>query len=269
MESPLFLSITERSEMMACPQIKKDYLTLNEVATECDVQLDDLRYFGEEGKLTICLRHIPVKVAVEDILGKEPYNNDPKTQREILQMLEEPQALHPTDIYRIFANHDGKTEIKRLKTRPVMNIVKVIDPPLEIGFDDLVIMQTEKERFAHTFLKQTTNYHKPLVIVSPDFRNFILYDQEYIFGEKQARIIKFLYNKYVSGDPWVHSKKLLDISDAHSWRLQHLFNRHKGWRNVIKSAGNGYYMFNLPSDQMPPCKAPEYVGLSLFDYTNK
>jgi hypothetical protein len=89
---------------------------------ECEVQLDDLRYFGEEGKLTICLRHIPVKVAIEDILGKEPYTNDPKTQREILQMRDEPQALHPTDIYRIFANKTGKPEIKRLKMCPVMNI---------------------------------------------------------------------------------------------------------------------------------------------------
>lgn len=254
---------------MASHQIEKDYLTLEEVAAECEVQLEDLRYFGEEGKLTICLRHIPVKVAIEDILGKEPYNNDPKTQREILQCLEEPQALHPTDIYRIFANRPSKTTIKRLKTRPVMNLVKVIDPPLEIGFDDLVIMRTEKERFAYTYLKKTASFQNPLIIISPDFRNFTFYNQEYIFGEKQARIIKFLYNRFREGDPWVHSKKLMDIADVHSVRLQHLFNHSKGWRNVIKSAKNGYYMFNLPSDKLPPSKAPKYEGPDLFDFVGK
>ena len=250
-------------------EIEKDYLTLEEVAAECEVPLEDLRYFGEEGRLTICLRRIPVKVAIENLLSQKPYADNPKKQKEILQMLEEPQAVHPTDIYRIFANREGKTEITRLKTLPVMNLVNVIAPPILVGFDDLVIMRSEKERFAYTYIKKPMDAAKPLVIVSPDFRNFILYNQEYFFGEKQARVIKFLYDKYVAGDPWVHSKTLLDIADAHSWRLQHLFNHNRGWRNVIKSGRNGYYMFNLPSDKIAPNKAPEYVGPDLFDFAGK
>lgn len=251
------------------PELKKDYLTLEEVAAECEVPLEDLRYFGEEGLLTICLRRIPLMGVVENILAQKPYTDDPKSQKAIQQLLDAPQALHPTDIYRVFANRNGKTDITRLKTMPVMNLVKVIDPPLAIGFDDLVIMRTEKERFAHTYLHKTENFQNPLVIVSPDFRNFILYNFEYFFGEKQARIIKFLYDKYLAGDPWVHSKKLLDIADAHSWRLQHLFNHSKNWRNVIKSGRNGYYMFNLPSDKVAPTKTPEYVGPDLFDFIGK
>lgn len=250
-------------------EIRKDYLTLEEVAAECEIPLEDLRYFGEEGLLTICLRRIPMRVVVEDILAQKPYTENPKAQKEILQLLDEPQALHPTDIYRIFANRAGKTDITRLRTMPVMNLVNVVRPTLAVGFDDLVITREETERFAYTYLKKSANFRNPLVIVSPDFRNFILYDYEYFFGEKQARVIKFLYDKYISGDPWVHSKKLLDIADAHSWRLQHLFNHNKNWRNVIKSGRNGYYMFNLPSDKAAPAKTPEYVGPDLFDFIGK
>lgn len=189
--------------------LAKEYLTLEEMASEYDIPLEHLRYFGEEGNLTICLRKIPVKVAIENILAQKPYAENPKKQKEILQMLDEPQALHSTDIYRIFANRDGKTEITRLKTLPVMNLVNVSAPPLLIGFDDLVITRTEKERFAYTYIQKSDNTENPLVIVSPDFRNFILYNKEYFFGEKQARIIKYLYDKYTEGIPWVHSKNCL------------------------------------------------------------
>lgn len=255
---------------MVFHHIQKDYLTLEEVAAACDVGLEDLRYFGEEGKLEICTRHIPVKVAIENILDKEPYTNDPKLGREILQCLEEPQELHPTDIYQVFANRPGKTVIRRLKTRPVMSLVKVIDPPIEIGFDDLVIKREEKERFAFTYLKKSASFQNPLVIISPDFRNFMLYNHEYFFGEKQSKVIKYLHQKYIEGDPWVHSKKLLDIADAHSWRLHNLFSHSKEWRNVIKSSKNGYYMINLPSDKKSPAKRSESDGQpDLFDFMHK
>ena len=150
-----------------------------------------------------------------------------------------------------------------------MNIVKVIDPPLCIVFEDLIVMRTGKERFAYTFLRKSVHYQSPLKITSPDFRSFILYDREHIFGEKQARIIKFLYDKYVEGDPWVHAKKLIDIADVHSARLQHLFNRNRNWRNIIKSGRNGWYMFNLPTDKIPPSKIVEYAGPDLFDFGHK
>jgi hypothetical protein len=133
-------------------EIRKDYFTLPEMAEDCDVPLEDLRYFGEEGNLTICLCWILVKVAIENLLEQQPYTKDPKKKCEILQMLSEPQALHQTDIYRIFSNRDGKTEIVRLKTLPVMNLVKVIAPPILAGFDDLIVMREEKERFTAVYL---------------------------------------------------------------------------------------------------------------------
>ncbi len=248
--------------------IQKDYLTIEEVAAECGVPLEHLRYFGEEGNLTICLRKIPVQVAIESILAHKPYTENPKEKRKILQMLDAPLPLHPTDIWRLFANRESKIEITRLKTLPVMNLINVIKPSILVGFDDLIIMREEKERFAHIYLnKDITDTQTPLVIISPDFRNFVLYGREYVFGEKQARVIRFLYQKYVAGDPWVHSKKLLDVADAHSWRLHNLFNHKPEWRNVVKSGRNGWYMINLPTEKLPPARLISTdKSLGLFDF---
>jgi hypothetical protein len=51
-------------------KIKKDYVSVREVAERPDWSLEHIRYFGEEGLLTICLRRIPVKIAIENILAK-------------------------------------------------------------------------------------------------------------------------------------------------------------------------------------------------------
>lgn len=95
--------------------ISKDYMTVSEVANLWDVPIEDIRYLGEEGELTICIRRIPIKVAIESILGKAPYIKDySRKSKEIMKMLDEPQPLHPTDIYLLFANKNTKIKINRL-----------------------------------------------------------------------------------------------------------------------------------------------------------
>ncbi len=250
--------------MPAGTEIKKDYLTLTEVSRDCNVPMEDLRYLGEEGRLAICLRRIPIKLALESILKNNTGTTTTKDRQRILEMLKSPPPLHPTDIYKIFSIHPNKIDITLLKTIPnIKNTQKKMTPL--VGFDDLIIMREEKERFAYNFLNQKNTMMNPLVIISPDFKNFILYNHEYFFGEKQARIIKFLYEKYMNGDPWVHSKTLLDVADSHSWRLHNLFSHNKDWRNVIRGGKNGYYMFNLPTNALPPAIQNENAGLDLFD----
>lgn len=58
--------------------IRKEYLTLEETAADCNITMEDLRYFGEEGLLSICLRRIPVRVAVESIIYKSEQLQSPK-----------------------------------------------------------------------------------------------------------------------------------------------------------------------------------------------
>jgi hypothetical protein len=243
--------------------IRKDYLTLAETAEDCDIPMEHLRYFGEEGLLSICLRRIPVRVALEGIIYKSECLQSPRQREILLHALDAPQPLNPADIYRIFANCGEKTEITSIKTPLIMNLVKAITPGIMAGIDDLVIMREEEKHFASAYLNKPEECD-PLIIVSPDFKNFILYGHEYFFGEKQARIIKYLHEQYALGNPWVHSKKLMDIADSHSDKLHNLFNHNSDWRRVIRGGRNGYYMLNLPITKNPPMRNMEENQLSLF-----
>lgn len=133
--------------------INKEYLTVKEVAEHWGVRLEDIRYLGEEGKLTICIRRIPVEVAIEDMLGKKPFVEKPIKQKEIFKMLEAPQPLHPTDIYLLFSNPDKKIRITRFKTAPIMKIINVLSADIRAGFDDMIITSAEVKRFE--FMKRT------------------------------------------------------------------------------------------------------------------
>ncbi len=230
--------------------IQKDYMSVNEVAKSWNVPIEDIRYLGEEGELTICIRRIPVRVAVESILEKYPYvKNLPNKAKEIIKLLDYPQPLHPTDIYLIFSNPNKKIKITRFKTMPVMNIIKIQSPEIEVGFDDMIITASELKRFEFehgNFVAMRDKDKEPLVLLSGDFSYIRLYGEEYRFGGKQAVIIQHLYDKYSAGDPWVHGKTLLRQANSESMRLANLFNHHPNWRKAILSNGRGQYRMNLP-----------------------
>lgn len=245
--------------------INKEYLTVKEVAEHWGVRLEDIRYLGEEGKLTICIRRIPIEVAIEDMLGKKPFVEKPIKQKEIFKMLEAPQPLHPTDIYLLFSNPDKKIRITRFKTAPIMKIINVLSADIRAGFDDMIITSAEVKRFE--FMKRTyvpTNIKNPLILLSDDFTNFELYGEEFKFGEKQAKALKYLYDRYYAGSPWIHGKILLRVAGSESLRVSNLFNRHPTWRRAVISNGRGFYRINLPFSESAPLRHDENQ-LSLFD----
>ncbi|MFI3241201.1 MAG: hypothetical protein R3Y43_01380 [Alphaproteobacteria bacterium] len=249
--------------------ITKEYMTITEVANLWDVPLEDIRYLGEEGELTICIRRIPMRVAIESILEKSPYLKSlPKKSKEIMKLLDEPQPLHPTDIYLLFANKDRKIKINRLKTLPLMNIVHIKTPDIEVGFEDMIITASERKRFeferTNKILKESIC--EPLTLKSSDFTCIELYGETFSFGEKQAIIIKYLYDRYYSGDPWVHGKTLLAKANSESYKLANLFNKHHSWRKAIISNGRGYYRINLPFAEPAPTRRSNIDDTpSLFD----
>lgn len=249
--------------------ITKDYMTVNEVANFWDVPIEDIRYLGEEGELTICIRRIPIKVAIESIMEKAPYIKDyPKKSKEIMRMLDEPQPLHPTDIYLLFANKDRKIKINRLKTAPIMKIIHIKSPEIEVGFDDMIITASERKRFEFERTNQIIkdNIVEPLVLKAGDFSYIELYGEPFRFGEKQAIIIKYLYDRYYAGDPWVHGKILLSKANSESFKLANLFNKHPNWRKAIISNARGYYRINLPYSDPAPIHKPNPSSPTLFDY---
>lgn len=244
--------------------INKEYLTIKEVANHWGVELEDIRYLGEEGQITICIRRIPIEVAIEDMLDKKPFIDKPIKQKEISRMLEAPQPLHPTDIYLLFSNPDKKIRITRFKTAPIMKIMNVLSADIIAGFDDMIITSAEVKRFE--FMKRTyvpTDIKNPLIMLSDDFTEIELFGEHFQFGEKQAKAVKYLYDKYHSGSPWVHGKILLRVAGSESFRISNLFNRHTSWRRAIISNGRGFYRINLPFSESAPLFGEE-KQLSLF-----
>lgn len=249
----------------------KSYMTLTQLADLWGVPLEDIRYLGEEGELTICIRRFPIKVAIESILEKAPYiNTSQKAEtKKIYKMLDAPQPLHPTDVYLLFANRNSKIPITRFKTAPIMKIIKICSPlEIEVGFDDMVVTASERKRFefAHSNKILSQSLKEPLVLLAADFSFIRLYDKEYHFGEKQALAIKYLYDRYYSGNPWVHGKILLKHAGSESFKLANLFSKNKDWREVIISNSRGFYRINLPFEEPAPSRRQEEQQLSLFNF---
>ncbi len=125
--------------MKSMIELKKEYMSVKETADFWKVPLEDIRYLGEEGQLEICIRKIPLKVAIENFLEKEPYTKNSNTKKDIIKMVADPQPLHPTDIYLLFANKNIKIKLSRLKTTPFMKLNKIQSPEIIVGFDDMII----------------------------------------------------------------------------------------------------------------------------------
>lgn len=255
--------------MESLVDIDKNYLTVAQLAKEWGVPLEDIRYLGEEGELTICIRRLPIKVAIESILEKAPYidTSQRSKTKKIYKTLDAPQPLHPTDVYLLFANRGQKIPITRFKTSPIMKIVKICQPlDIEVGFDDMVITAAERKRFEYAHGRRiiSPDYPNPLVLLSDDFSHIKLYGKEYHFGEKQAQAVKYLYNQYSAGKAWVHGKLLLTRAGSESFKVANLFNKHKDWREVIISNTRGFYRINLPFDEAAPDKRSNDLQLELF-----
>lgn len=239
-------------------KIQKDYFTVNEVAELWSVPLEDIRYLAEEGKLSVCVRKTPLRSYVENVLSdlsNFPPQPNIKTSRRkiktIVGLLDSPQPLHQSDLYKIFANPNKKVEITRFKTRPIMNIIKSLGLEIEVGFDDMIITASEIKRFQFELNSQTARtktIKNPLKILAKDFSLINLYGEEFRFGEKQATIIKHLYERHCNNDPYVSGKRLIQIANSESYFLGNLFNGHPGWRKVIVPGKRGFYKINLPSE---------------------
>ena len=135
--------------------------------------------------------------------------------------------LCPADAYRLFGIHDQRIPIGKCKT--------------EIGFCDMVVFIDDVKKFEQDNAAQKDDF----VLLSPDYREFIIHGEKLRLGDKQAAIAKYLHEQFNTSNPWVHGKELMKIAGSESWKIQNLFGRNKNWRIAIASDGRGYYKFNL------------------------
>lgn len=124
-------------------------------------------------------------------------------------------------------------------------------PPIEIRWEDLVILTSEKEKLDQ-YLKQQAKADHTIGMLSPvgkkadttfdpAFRHVTYRGKKFAFGVMQALIVRKLYEAAVAGDPWQHGKQLLQDVGSESFNLRNIFSRQPNWRDLITSDGRGLY----------------------------
>jgi len=207
---------------MALIELHKEYLTIAELMTRWKQTIYDMQYLAEQGEVKIYVRPMAIEAAFA-----------PPGAYSALEKLKH-CPLNPIDIHRLFDAQDGHIPVSRfqgLKRPPKRQI--------RIGFGDMVVLTADVEQF------EKEHGGEAFVLLSPDYREFIIRGEMLRLGDKQAVVAKHLHGRLHTANPWVHGKDLMKLAGSESWRIQNLFGRNKNWRAAIKSDGRGYYKFNL------------------------
>ena len=202
--------------------LHKEFLTIGELTTRWELTLADLQYIAEHGDLKVYVRPTAIDAAAAPIF--------PRPALEKIKQC----PLCPIDIHRLFDAHDSHIAI-----RPPIQTAR---RKIEIGFADMIVRTPDIEQFEK---EHAGAERDPFVLLSPDFREFMIRGEVLRMGDKQAAIAKHLHARLDTDNPWVHGKDLMKIAGSASWKIQNLFGRNKNWRAAIKSDGHGYYKFNL------------------------
>lgn len=200
-------------------KLHKTYLSIEELMCRWECTMFDMQYITGNSDINVYVRPIALEAALLPLLSCDAVNALKKC------------PLYPTDIHRAFCTPQTPILVSRFRNAAIFN------KELQIIFSDLIILTADVEQYEK-------DHNDDFILLSPDYREFILHGETLHMGNKQALIIKYLHEKSQSDNPWVHGKELMKIAGSESWKIQNLFGRHKNWRTAIKSDGRGYYRFN-------------------------
>lgn len=124
-------------------------------------------------------------------------------------------------------------------------------PAVAVMLDDLIIMNTERQRFERKYDFGTCTVQiigrvgraKPREseTFDPAFRKVWFAGTQHHFGTIQASVLSQLYEAAQNGVPWQNGKKLLHEAGSQSFTMQNVFKSNPHWRKFIESDGRGAY----------------------------
>lgn len=199
-------------------RLRKAYLSMEELMARWDWTIYDLQYVTENGDMKVYVRPIALEAAFMPLF----LHNKAEQLKKC--------PLSPIEIHRLFCADKSSVTVSRFHNMQ-------LDTGIQITFADLIILTEDIEEYEK-------HNSCDFVLLSPDYREFILRGEKIRMGNKQALIIKHLYEQAQTDNPWVHGKDLMKIAGSDSWKIQNLFGRNKKWRSAIISDGRGYYKFN-------------------------
>lgn len=204
---------------MARLYVKKAYLTIGELLSRWDHTYDDFQYIIENRNLDVYVRPLALRAAL-------PPGYAPKLER---------CPLDPTKVCRLVHDKQDQVKVQDFQDAPIRSKA---DIAFEINIGDVVILMADVEELEKEY-SETTD--EDIEIVSCDYRHIRVGDREYTFGEKQAAVVKHLYEQMRVGNPWVNGKTLLKVANASGIKMHGLFSRNKNWRQIIESDSRGCY----------------------------
>ena len=218
-------------------RIRKSYFTLEELASEWGLPEADLRYVAENGLLTLSIR--VVRVFME--LGYwEEFEDGERTsipceRRYYDGVLD----LHKHHVFALF--RDGVVEPGSFRQADGYASLWRDEDVIVVRPRDLLVRDDERQRFEADVLPtlrvETTSFG--------DFTDFWHEGRRYRFTPTQAKVLRFLHEAALHGNPWQSGKAVLAAVGSHSLKLGDLFKRRPEWRDLVEADGCGLYRLTL------------------------
>ena len=218
-------------------RIRKSYFTLEELVSGWGLPEADLRYVAENGLLTLSIR--VVRVFMELGYWEEFEDGDrtsiPCERRYYDGVLD----LHKHHVFSLF--RDGVVEPGSFRQADGYASLWRDEDVIIVRPRDLLVRDDERNRFEAEVLPtlrvETTSFG--------DFTDFWHEGRRYRFTPTQAKVLRFLHEAALSGNPWQSGKAVLAAVGSHSLKLGDLFKRRPEWRDIVEGDGSGNYRLAL------------------------
>jgi hypothetical protein len=218
-------------------RIRKSYFTLDELASEWGLPEADLRYVAENGLLTLSIRVIRVFMELgywEEFEDGER-SSIPCERRYYDGVLD----LHKHHVFALF--RDGVVEPGSFRQADGYASLWRDEDVIVVRPRDLLVRDDERQRFEADVLPtlrvETTSFG--------DFTDFWHEGRRYRFTPTQAKVLRFLHEAALSGNPWQPGKAVLAAVGSHSLKLGDLFKRRPEWRHIVEGDSSGNYRLAL------------------------
>ena len=219
-------------------RIRKSYFTLEELASGWGLPEADLRYVAENGLLKLSVRVVSVFMEfgiLGGIGGRETADVDPLRTA----LLRRTGRSLQRDVFSLF--RDGLVETAYFHHGDGYASLWRDEDVVSVRPRDLLVRDDERQRFEAEVLPtlrvETTEFG--------DFSDFWHEGRRYRFTPTQAKVLRFLHDAALHGNPWQSGKAVLAAVGSHSLKLGDLFKRRPEWRDLVEADGCGLYRLAL------------------------
>lgn len=231
---------------MALPELT--YFPLSTIAERWSTKADEILRHAINGLLEVSVLVVGVRVQVGyDEEAVDGFYQVVESEETIIG----PQPLLLTDVWRILQY--GAVPVEGFKSRVEDGFVSLLPAwsPQRVSLRDVVITRAERDRVEreHGIQVQDAPASRPAsgpavaqaFSYTADFRSVSLGPKTFQLGQRQAAVVRLLFEAAEAGDPWVPAATLLSSAGSRSGRLIDLFKTKENWRDLLIGDGAGRY----------------------------